>query len=134
MRYLFLLPLLCRATVTSLQAEPVSIEALPPVVVKTVPAAGDGDVDPNTKEIRVTFSKDMLTQKMWSLVTVSQETFPKINGQVKYLPDKRTFVAPVKLEPGRTYALWINQGRFTGFRDAASNPAVPYLLVFQTRK
>ena len=53
---------------------------------------------------------------------------------MKYLPDKRTFVAPVKLEPGRTYALWINQGRFIGFRDAASNPAMPYLLVFQTRK
>ncbi len=112
----------CVASIASLQAEPVSIETLPPVVVKTVPAAGDGTVDPATKEIRVTFSKDMLTRKMWSLVTVSQETFPKINGQVKYLPDKRT------------YALWINQGRFTGFRDAASNPAVSYLLVFQTRK
>ncbi len=134
MRCLSLLPMFCVASIASLQAEPVSIETLPPVVVKTVPAAGDGTVDPATKEIRVTFSKDMLTRKMWSLVTVSQETFPKINGQVKYLPDKRTFVAPVKLEPGRTYALWINQGRFTGFRDAASNPAVSYLLVFQTRK
>ena len=134
MRYLSLLPMFCVASVVSLQAEPVSIEALPPVVVKTVPAAGDGAVDPATREIRVTFSKDMLTRKMWSLVTVSQETFPKINGQMKYLPDKRTFVAPVKLEPGRTYALWVNQGRFTGFRDADNHPAVPYLLAFQTRK
>jgi len=124
----------CLGLVVSLQAEPSSIETLPPVVVKTVPSAGDGAVDPTTREIRVIFSKDMLTRKMWSLVTVSQETFPKINGQVKYLPDKRTFVAPVKLEPDRTYALWINQGRFTGFRDAADNPAVPYLLVFHTRK
>ena len=134
MRYLSLLSIFCMTLVASAQAEPVSIEALPPVVVKTVPAAGDDAVDPATREIRVTFSKDMLTQKMWSLVTVSQETFPKINGQMKYLPDKRTFVAPVKLEPGRTYALWVNQGRFTGFRDAANHPAVPYLLVFQTRK
>ncbi len=124
----------CVASVASLQAEPVSIEALPPVEVKTVPVAGDGAVDPATKEIRVTFSKNMLTEKMWSLVTVSRETFPKIDGQMKYLPDKRTFVAPVKLEPGRTYALWINQGRFTSFRDAVDNPAVPYLLVFHTRK
>ena len=134
MRYLSLFPIFCLELVASLQAELVSIEALPPVVVKTVPAAGDDAVDPATREIRVTFSKDMLTQKMWSLVTVSRETFPKIDGQMKFLPDKRTFVAPVKLEPGRTYALWINQGRFTGFRDAASNPAVSYLLVFQTRK
>ena len=134
MRYLWLLPLYCVALIAPAKAEPISIEALPPVVVKTVPAAGDGTVDPATKEIRVTFSKDMLTQKMWSLVTVSQETFPKIDGQIKYLPDKRTFVAPVKLEPGRTYALWVNQGRFTGFRDADNHPAAPYLLVFQTRK
>ena len=134
MRNIPILTLVCIALVASLQAEPVSIKALPPVVVKTVPAAGDGAVDPATKEIQVTFSKEMLTQKMWSLVTVSQETFPKIDGQIKYLPDKRTFVAPVKLEPGRTYALWVNQGRFTGFRDTANHPAVPYLLVFQTRK
>ena len=134
MCYLWLLPLYCVALIAPAKAEPISIEALPPVVVKTVPAAGDGAVDSGTKEIRVTFSKKMLTEKMWSLVTISRETFPKINGQVKYLPDKRTFVAPVKLEPGRTYALWINQGRFTGFRDADKHPAVPYLLVFQTRK
>ena len=134
MRYLSLLSVFCMALVAPAQAEPVSIEALPPVVVKTVPAAGDGAVDPATREIRVIFSKDMLTRKMWSLVTISQETFPKIDGQMKYLPDKRTFVAPVKLEPGRTYALWVNQGRFTGFRDADNHPAVPYLLAFQTRK
>ncbi len=134
MRNLPISPLFCMALVASLQAEPVSIEALPPVVVKTVPASGSHTVDPSTNEIQVTFSKEMLTQKMWSLVTISRETFPKIDGQMKYLPDKRTFVTPVKLAPGRTYALWINQGRFTGFRDAANHPAVPYLLVFQTRK
>ena len=134
MRYLSLLPVFCLALVAPAQVPPVSIEALPPVVVKTVPASGDGAVDPATRGIRVTFSKDMLTQKMWSLVTVSRETFPKIDGQMKFLPDKRTFVAPIKLEPDRTYALWVNQGRFTGFRDAGIHPAVPCLLVFQTRK
>ena len=118
----------------SLWAEPITIKALPPVVVKTVPESGATAVDPDTKEIRVTFSKDMLTKKMWSLVTVSQESFPKIDGQMKYLDDKRTFVAPVKLEAGRTYALWINQGRFIGFRDTDNHPAAPYLLVFKTSK
>ena len=63
MRYLSLLPMFCVASVASLQAEPVSIEALPPVVVKTVPAAGDAKVDPATKEIHVTFSKQMITKK-----------------------------------------------------------------------
>ena len=71
----------------SLWAEPITIKALSPVVVKTVPESGATAVDPDTKEIRVTFSKDMLTKKMWSLVTVSQESFPKIDGQMKYLDD-----------------------------------------------
>ena len=118
----------------SLWAEPVTIETLPPVVVKSVPESGAEAVDPDTKEIRVTFSKEMIIKKMWSLVTVSPESFPKIGGQMKYLSDKRTFVAPVKLEAGRTYALWINQGRFIGFRDTDNHPAVPYLLVFRTNK
>jgi RNA polymerase sigma-70 factor (ECF subfamily) len=38
-----------------------------------------------------------------------------------------------KLEPGKTYVLWFNQGRFNSFRDTDNNPAVPYLLVFQTK-
>ena len=29
--------------------------------------------------------------------------------------------------------LWFNQGRFNSFRDTDNNPAVPYLLVFQTK-
>ena len=59
MRNIPILTLVCIALVASLQAEPVSIKALPPVVVKTVPAAGDGAVDPATKEIQVT--EDVVT-------------------------------------------------------------------------
>ena len=65
----------------ALWAEPITIEALPPVVVKSVPESGATAVDPDTREIRVTFSKDMMTKKMWSLVTVSPESFPKIDRQ-----------------------------------------------------
>jgi hypothetical protein len=39
----------------------------------------------------------------------------------------------VKLEPGKTYVLWFNRGQFNSFRDTDNNPAVPYLLVFQTK-
>ena len=30
-------------------------------------------------------------------------------------------------------SVWFNQGRFNSFRDTDNNPAVPYLLVFQTK-
>ena len=107
---------------------------MPPVVVKTIPQAGDTFVDPSIKEIRVTFSKDMMTQDMWSWVIVSKESFPQIVGDVRYLEDKRTCVAPVKLKAGKTYAIWFNSVQYNAFRDKHNNPAVPYLLVFQTRE
>ena len=109
------------------------VKAQPPVVTKTVPTSGDIEVDPGLKEIQVTFSKDMKTEKMWSFVQVSKETYPKTTGDPHYL-DKRTIVLPVALEPGKTYILWINKGKFNAFRDTENYPAVPYLLVFETKQ
>ena len=85
-----------------------SVSSMPPVVVETSPKSGNTAVDPSLKEIHVTFSKNMMTNNMWSWVMVSQESFPKIIGEVHYLKDKRTCVAPVKLAPGKTYAIWFN--------------------------
>ena len=127
-----LIPLLCCLAFSGVAQE--TLDTLPPVVVKTVPAAGESKVDPAVKEIRVTFSKQMTTKQSWSMVTVKRAAFPKINGPLRFMADGRTFVAPVKLDPGKTYALWINQDKFTGFRDAGNHPAVPYLLVFKTRE
>ena len=65
----------------------------------------------------------------------SKEHFPESGvGKIHYLPDKRTCVMPVKLQPGRTYVLWLNLGRFQNFRDAEGHSSVPYQLVFETRK
>lgn len=108
------------------------VKSQPPVVVKTVPQSGDTDVDPKLSEIQVTFSKDMKTEKNWSFVQVSKESYPKTTGEPHYI-DKRTIVLPVALEPGKTYIIWINQKKFTGFRDQENYPAIPYLLVFETR-
>ena len=110
----------------------VSVASMPPVVVATVPRAGDTQADPNLAEIRVTFSKEMMTEAMWSWAMVSAETFPRITGQARFLEDRRTCAAPVKLEPGRAYAVWFNTGDLKAFRDTGNRPAVPYLLVFET--
>ncbi len=109
-----------------------TIENTPPVVVKTIPEAGSRNVSRSLKEIEITFSKEMMTVESWSVVIVSQNSFPKINGQVKFEKDKRTFVMPVKLEPNKTYAMWLNQGNNMGFRDKRKVSAIPYLLVFKT--
>jgi RNA polymerase sigma-70 factor (ECF subfamily) len=115
------------------RADDVTPESFPPVVVKTVPEAGTADVDPKLTEIKVTFSKDMLDGS-WSWVTHMKASFPKEDGKPKYLADKRTCVLPVKLEPGKTYALWLNSDKLGNFKDTDGRPAVPYLLVFKTKK
>jgi hypothetical protein len=114
-------------------ADDIPLESWVPVVVKTVPAAGADDVDPKTKEIKITFSKDM-KEDSWSLAyKAEKDQFPKIDGKIKYA-DKRTLVVPVKLEAGKTYALWVNTETNTGCKDADGRAAVPYLLVFKTKK
>jgi len=111
-----------------------SIKTMSPAVVKTVPQCGDTAVDPNLSEIKATFSKDMMTEHMWAICQISDDTYPEGAGDIHYLSDKRTIVMPVKLQPGRTYLLWFNRGQFNSFRDTENNPAVPYMLVFETRK
>ena len=114
--------------------KPVAVQTMPPSVVKTVPQCGDTAVDPALKEIHVTFSKEMQTKGMWAICQISKETFPEGDGKIHYLDDNRTCVFPVKLQPGKTYVLWFNRAQFNSFRDTENNPAIPYLLVFQTRK
>ena len=123
------------ATVALAQtAKEISLRTMPPSVIKTVPQAGDTAVDPALQEITVTFSKEMKTNRMWAVCQVSKETFPATAGQIHYLPDQRTCVVPVKLEPGKTYVLWFNSGQFNSFRDTENNTSVPYLLVFKTKE
>jgi RNA polymerase sigma-70 factor (ECF subfamily) len=110
-----------------------SVAAAPPVVVKTVPQAGTTDVDPGLKEVKVTFSKEM-TDKSWSWATdLRYGKALEAADKVHFEKDGKTCVLPVKLEPGTTYAVWINAQRFNSFRDADGRPSVPYLLVFQTK-
>ena len=42
-----------------------------------------------------------------------RESFPEIAGEVRYLADGRTNVLPVRLYPGRRYAIWFNSPNHT---------------------
>jgi RNA polymerase sigma-70 factor (ECF subfamily) len=69
----------------------------------------------------------------WSWSTLSQDSFPPLDGKPRYLQDRRTCVLPVKLQPGKTYAIWANSAKFRNFKDSDGRSSVPYLLVFRTR-
>jgi len=70
----------------------------------------------------------------WSCINLSKDTFPKSGRDSKFLQDKRTFVFPVELEPGRVYAVLINSEKYGNFKDTQGKSAMPYLLVFETEK
>lgn len=108
-------------------------KASAPQVVSTVPKTKALDVDPALTEISVTFDKNMMTKDQWSWVMESKDTFPTVTGSASF-KDNRTCVLPVKLEPGKTYRIWISSQKNTGFRDVNNTPAAPFLLVFQTKK
>jgi hypothetical protein len=115
----------------AVNAAELTLATAPPVVIGTVPVAGMVGVDPAVTEIKVTYSKSMLDQS-WSWSTWGQENYPETTGAPRYLADQRTCVLPVKLEPGRFYAIWLNSDRFKNFKDTDQIPAVPYLLTFET--
>ncbi len=119
------------ALATPVKAQTISLESAPPVVVKTVPAAGATDVHPALTEIKVTYSKGM-RDGSWSWSTWGEENYPETTGQPKYLQDGRTCVLPVKLQANKFYAIWLNSDKFKNFTDTAGRPAVPYLLTFYT--
>ena len=103
-----------------------------PVVVETFPISGARDVVPGETEIRVRFSKEM-AEGSWSWTTAWENSTPESAGEPQYLADARTCVMKVQLKPGRTYAWWLNSDKFKLFKDKAGLPAVPYLLIFQTK-
>jgi len=108
-----------------------TVDTLPPVVVQTQPASGARDVAPGIVEIRVKFSKEM-TDGSWSWTSAWPDSTPEAVGRPSYDEDRQTCLLKVKLEPGRTYAWWLNSEKFQNFKDKHGNPALPYLLIFRT--
>lgn len=109
-----------------------TIENLPPVVIKTYPVSGTLDVDPNIKQIRVSFSKEM-ADKTWSWCNMGGFESPKPAGGIFYEKDQRTCVCPVQLEAGKDYVIWLNTGKFQNFKDKSGRSSIPYLLCFRTK-
>ena len=111
----------------------ISVATLPPVVVRTMPQSGDTAVDASSvKEIRVTFSKEM-ADKTWSWSQLSNDTFPKISGEIHYQGNNAPAWRRWLSSRARTYAVWLNSQNFGNFKDKDGHPAVPYLLVFETK-
>lgn len=118
-------------SVTQLQQNlSVVVDRAPPVVIETFPAADALDVDPTTKEIRVTFSKLMMDES-WSWCE-TEFPFPESIGPIRFADDGKTCVMPVKLEPDTEYVVRLNTPRHGNFKDTYGRSAEPFLLCFKT--
>jgi capsular polysaccharide biosynthesis protein len=104
---------------------------VPPVVIETFPVSGTSDVDPGLTEIRARFSKPMQDGD-WAWSKWGEDNFPETTGTARFLDD-RTCVLPVLLQPGQVYAIWVNSESHPTFKDRDGYPAVPYLLIFETK-
>lgn len=104
----------------------------PPRVVSTSPANGETDVDPGLEAITVTFDRPMKPDSFaWSYE--NKEDFPDVQGTPAYDSEQTTNTLPVKLAPGRQYAIWLNTSEMKGFLSVDGEPSPPYKLVFTTR-
>jgi RNA polymerase sigma-70 factor (ECF subfamily) len=121
-----------RDALATIESARPTVDSVTPVVVQTEPASGARDVTPGPTEIRVRFSKRMDTAS-WSWVAAWINSIPKIIEGPRYEADNRTCVLKVDLDPGRTYAYWLNSSSHQNFKDPGARPAVPYLLIFRTR-
>jgi RNA polymerase sigma-70 factor (ECF subfamily) len=68
----------------------------------------------------------------WSWVREGDQPFPEPNGDAFLSPDRREAVLPVRLEPGRSYVIWLNSRQYRFFRDAAGNELAPVRWAFST--
>ncbi len=100
-----------------------------PKVVSVSPAIGAEDIDPTTREIRVTF--DMPMDQSGFSFTGGGPSFPRPNGKVKWL-DAKTCVLPVKLDPNKRYEFGINSQSHMGFRSYWHVPVNPVRCHFTT--
>src|SRR5437763_12220802 len=132
MKVIVLSSLLLTTVLSVAVAQEVTLDSARAVVIKSVPESGSSAVDPALTEIRVTFSKDM-QPGVWSWGLVNKESYPGTSESPRYLEDKRTCLLPVKLAPGKTYAVWINTEKLQNFKDPKGLIALPYLIVFKTR-
>lgn len=101
-----------------------------PQIVKTVPEIGATDVPVNTKEIRVTFDRNMGGGMSW---TGGKPFYPPTDSSKKARwVDQRTCVLPVKLERGNFYRVGINSTSFQNFKSSDGVPAHSSVIYFVT--
>ena len=113
-------------------SEELKRKATKPVIVELIPKNGAKDVDPNLKELRVTFNVPMGGGFSWTGGGPEYPTTPE-GKKPSWTADKKTCVLPVQLESGKDYRLGLNSPSHKNFQSAGGVPLDPVVLTFRTR-
>ncbi|MET0273356.1 MAG: Ig-like domain-containing protein [Phenylobacterium sp.] len=100
-----------------------------PRVVVTSPTNG-ARVPPSVAELKVSYDHRMAAS--WSFATGGEKAFPEVEGQPSLSDDAITISLPIRLEPRKTYVVWLNSDRYKNFKGEDGVPAEPYRLTFST--
>ena len=68
----------------------------------------------------------------WAWVIENPATAPEL-GASRFDGGGRANTVEAKLEPGRSYVVWVNSPEYSYFRDLAGAPAAPVRWTFSTR-
>ena len=98
-------------------------------VAATSPLNGATGVDPATAAITVTFNQPM--RRSYSFCRTGDD-FPETPETPSYNADCTTITLPVKLEPNKTYNLYLNRGQYLGFVSAGGKVLNEFHYTFTT--
>ncbi len=101
-----------------------------PEVASAFPLNGATGVDPAVSAITVTFNQPM-TDHAYSFCRIN-DNFPETAGSPFYNADCTTVTLPVRLEPNKTYEIYLNYGNYRGFFSARGVPLKGYHYTFST--
>jgi len=105
---------------------------LPPHVIDSNPKPFATNVDPNLKEIAVTFDRPMAATAGFTGLRFLGLYPAGRDAQPHWDATGTVCTLPVNLEPDVTYALALNTSRNRGFTDQAGVPAVGTAWIFAT--
>ena len=91
------------------------------------------DVDPNTRELQVTFNFPMSGGMSWCRGNGNYPKSPE-NQMASWTEDELTCKLPVTLEPGRDYLLCLNDLNHINFQSKSGVPLAPVVFKFRTRE
>ena len=105
--------------------------AAAPHVTRSVPVAEAKQIDPKTREVRVTYDQPMDAEHGYSILT-GGALEAKMIGKPRWI-DGRSLSVRVQLEPDHRYALVFNNGRdANNIVSSRGEAAEPYVLFFST--